>query len=91
MDMTTVGGFDWDEGNRATCQKHDVTITAVEAAFLHPHHLAPDVAHSAAETRFLAIGKGAGLRLIFVAFTRRDNDEGARIRPISALYAPEGN
>lgn len=86
MDMTTVAGFDWDKGNRAKCQKHGVTITEVEAVFLHAHHLTPDVAHSTDEMRFLAIGKGAGPRLIFVAFTLRESDDGALIRPISARY-----
>ena len=83
---TTVSGFDWDDGNRAKCQKHGVTVAEVEAVFRHPHHLAPDVAHSTDETRFLAIGRGDGPRPIFVAFTLRERDEENLIRPISARY-----
>ena len=86
MDMTTVAGFDWGKGNRVKCQKHGVTITEVEAVFSLVYHLTPDVAHSTDETRFLAIGKGAGPRPIFVAFTLRESENGALIRPISARY-----
>jgi uncharacterized protein len=50
------------------------------------HRLAPDPAHSAEEERLLAIGKGKGLREVFVAFTLRDSAEGLLIRPISARY-----
>lgn len=81
-----VYGFDWDSGNREKCRKHGVPLAAIEAVFRYPHRLAPDLAHSAAETRFLAIGCGDGARYIFVAFTLRQRSEGALIRPISARY-----
>ena len=86
MDVTTVSGFDWDEGNLAKCVKHGVTIGEIEAVFHHPHRLAPDIAHSETETRFLAIGRGQGPRPIFVAFTLREIGEESFIRPISARY-----
>ena len=86
MDGTSVSGFDWDTGNLAKCQRHGLSIAAIEALFRNPHTLAPDLAHSSVETRFLAIGKGDGLRLIFVAFTLRPSGEGTLIRPISARY-----
>ena len=28
-----VSGFDWDEGNRAKCQKHGLTVAHIEALF----------------------------------------------------------
>jgi hypothetical protein len=28
-----VSGFDWDEGNRAKCQKHGVSIPEIEELF----------------------------------------------------------
>ncbi len=86
MDMTAASGFDWDEGNKAKCQKHGVSLSEIEAVFGNSHHIAPDMAHSAAETRFLAIGKGIALRAIFVAFTLREFGGETLIRPISARY-----
>lgn len=86
MDGATVSGFDWDDGDRAKCEKHGVTVGEVEAVFRQPHHLAPDVGHSTSETRFLAIGRGEGPRPIFVAFTLREVGGETFIRPISARY-----
>ena len=84
MDRATVSSFDWGDGNRAKCQKHGVPIAGIEAVFRHAHHIAPDVAHSGVETRYLAIGSGAGPRPIFVAFTLREIGSNTFIRPISA-------
>lgn len=79
-------GFDWDSGNRAKCQKHGVTVEDIEAVFAGEVRVAPDVRHSSSETRFIAIGRGDGLRLMFVAFTLRRCSSGVLIRPISARY-----
>jgi uncharacterized DUF497 family protein len=49
-----------------------------------PVSLRPDLEHSHAETRFLAIGRTSGGRHIFVAFTVRDGDGERYIRPIGA-------
>ena len=84
--MTAVAGFDWDDGNRAKCAKHGVSVAEIEAVFRFPHHMFPDEAHSGAEVRFLAIGSGDGPRPIFVAFTIRESDGESLIRPISARY-----
>ena len=84
--MATVAGFDWDDGNRAKCEKHGVTLAEVEAVFRRPHHMFPDDAHSGAEVRLMAIGRGDGPRPIFVAFTIRRIDGESFIRPISARY-----
>ena len=62
MRHTVVAGFEWDEGNRAKCQKHGVSLAEIEAVFANPHRIAPDPEHSAEEVRLLAIGKGAGPR-----------------------------
>lgn len=86
MDKATVSGFDWDDGNRAKCQNHGVTLAEIEDVFRHSHHLVPDVAHSTTETRYLAIGSGTGSRPIFVVFTLREMGEDIFIRPISARY-----
>ena len=46
-----VSGFDWDEGNRAKCQKHGLSIARIEALFTHGPRIAPDPKHSADEDR----------------------------------------
>jgi uncharacterized DUF497 family protein len=42
-----VSGFDWDEGNRAKCQKHGLSIAQIEALFARSPRIAPDPEHSA--------------------------------------------
>lgn len=74
--------FDWDDGNRTKAQKHGLTLGEIEGFFRARPRVAPDPAHSAAETRFLAVGRTAAGRPAFVAFCWRDG----RIRPISARY-----
>jgi uncharacterized DUF497 family protein len=79
-------GFDWDAANRLKCQKHGLSVEDVEAVFGDEFHVTPDTAHSRAETRFIAVGRGDGVRPIFVAFTLRRREGKAMIRPISARY-----
>ena len=86
MTSPVVSGFDWDGGNREKCSKHGVSIAEIEDVFGHPNRIAPDIAHSIAETRFLAIGSGMGPRPIFIAFTLRESGGECLIRPISARY-----
>lgn len=81
-----VDGFDWDAGNREKCTKHGVPIHAVEALFRGAPQIAPDLAHSAKEIRFIAVGRTEEGRALFVAFTSREQDGVWRIRPISARY-----
>jgi uncharacterized protein len=79
-------GFDWDSGNQSKCQKHGVSIAAIESLFAGPVAVLPDAAHSGDERRFRAIGwTGAG-RPVFVVFTFRPRGEDRLIRPISARY-----
>ena len=77
-----VGGFEWDRGNRHKCQKHGVSIREIEYLFSNTPCVAPDIAHSQAEERFLAIGRTEEGRALFVVFTLR----GPLIRPLSARY-----
>ncbi|WP_353229175.1 BrnT family toxin [Novosphingobium sp.] len=81
-----IDGFEWDDGNTQKCQKHGLSLNEIEAVFRHPHRIAPDIAHSTAEMRFLAIGGSNGPRSIFVVFTIREIDGERLIRPISARY-----
>ncbi len=51
--------------------------------------MAPDLRHSTAEDRYIAIGRNGEGRPLFVAFTLRRRGERALIRPISARYMHE--
>jgi len=81
------GGFDWDAGNRAKCAKHGVSVAEIEAVFRGGTlAVRPDLAHSAAEERFQAIGRTAAGRAVFVVFTLRERGGQRLVRPISARF-----
>jgi uncharacterized protein len=82
----TVTGFDWDEGNRCKCQKHGVSIEAIETMFQQTVSVVPDPAHSHNEERFKAIGRDHEGRYILSVFTFRLRHGGRFIRPISVRY-----
>jgi uncharacterized protein len=77
-------GFDWDQGKLEKCQKHVVSIEDIAGLFAGPVMIRPDVAHSRAESRFLAIGQARPGQYILVAFTIRTLKGERRVRPISA-------
>lgn len=37
-----ASGFDWDEGNRAKCQAHGVTVEEIEVLFALNPQVAPE-------------------------------------------------
>jgi uncharacterized DUF497 family protein len=82
----TADGFDWDSGNRAKCQKHGVSILEIEHVFEDDPLVAPDLKHSRAEERLIAIGRTRAGRYVYVAFTLRTRDRQQLIRPVSARY-----
>lgn len=84
--LFAVSGFDWDGGNLSHCTAHGVTKAEIEALFHGAPAIAPDVRHSAREDRFLAVGRTAEGRALFVAFTFRLKLGKRLIRPISARY-----
>ena len=86
MFVQKVTGFEWDHGNRDKCQKHGVSVAALESAFRGAVSVFPDPAHSQDEERFMAIGKTAEERSVFVVFTLRIHGAETLIRPISARY-----
>jgi len=81
-----ASGFDWDDGNRAKCRKYGVSINEIEALLGGEPNVAPDLKHSAAEDRLVAIGRNKEGRPLFVAFTFRLKGGQLHIRPVSARY-----
>lgn len=74
-------GFDWDLGNwRKSEEKHGVAAAEIEELLLGRPVVQVDPLHSQDEQRYVALGKTAGGRRLFVSFTIRRN----RVRPISA-------
>jgi len=81
-----VSGFDWDEGNRAKCQKHGVSVEEIEGLFSRPLLILPDALHSKSEERLWGIGKAARGQFVFLVFTIREHGRKRFIRPVSARY-----
>ena len=81
-----ISDFDWDEGNRAKCEKHGVTVAEIEGLFMENPRIAPDLRHSDEEDRFIAVGRMTQGRPLFVAFTIRSKGDKQLIRPVSARY-----
>ncbi|HUF44268.1 MAG TPA: BrnT family toxin [Aestuariivirgaceae bacterium] len=81
-----VSVFDWDEGNRAKCEKHGVTMAEIEALFQRTIMVLPDEAHSQREQRVRAVGRTETGRYVFLVFTFRERGGERLIRPISARY-----
>jgi uncharacterized DUF497 family protein len=78
-------GFDWDAANRVKCQTHGVSLREIEWVLQHGA-VAPDLVHSMAEQRFIAVGRTQEGRAAFVAFTLRLRDGHWLARPFSARY-----
>ena len=74
--------FDWDEGNRAKCLKHGLTLVEIEYALAHGARVSADLAHSVTEQRFVAVSRTTDGRPVYVVFCQR----GGRARPISARH-----
>src|SRR3954454_13513800 len=89
VDEVVSSLFDWDEGNRAHCQKHGVPIAEIEALLRGTPRIAPDLKHTQLEDRLIAVGRTAQGRPLFVAFTVRERFGQPTIRPVSARYMHE--
>lgn len=75
-------GFQWDDGNDTkNWDKHDVSRFECEQVFFNqPLVVRHDRAHGGTEIRLYALGRTDAGRLLFVAFTIRQDE----IRVISA-------
>lgn len=86
--LMKVDGFDWDSGNLMKSEdKHGISRESIEQFFRAKPWVGPDLKHSHAEDRFLAIGKDVHGKHMIVAFTFRTVGKDKKlIRPISARY-----
>jgi len=82
ISLEKIEGFNWDSGNLVKNQeKHQVNNFECEEVFFNqPLLILPDPKHSQTEIRLYALGKTNNGRLLFIAFTIRNN----LIRIISA-------
>jgi uncharacterized DUF497 family protein len=82
IDLDQLIGFDWDSGNREkNWERHHVSIGECEEVFFNlPLLLQGDPGHSQMEQRFFVLGQTNAGRLLFIAFTNRQE----KIRIISA-------
>jgi hypothetical protein len=82
IDLNQLTGFDWDAGNREkNWLKYRVSIWECEEIFFNlPLLLGDSPGRAEAERRYFALGQTNAGRLIFIAFTVRDE----KIRVISA-------
>ncbi len=85
IDLSKIVRFEWDKGNiDKIYAKHRITIREAEESFLDENLLLiEDIKHSQKEERFIVIGKTFKEKVLFVAFTQRNN----KIRIISARMA----
>jgi uncharacterized DUF497 family protein len=75
-----------DYGFRGECEKHGLSVAAIEGLFARQLAILPDAAHSQSERRFRAIGRTEKGRGVFIVFTLRRNGDEILIRPVSARY-----
>ncbi len=79
--LSTLEGFDWDEGNKDKNRKHGVEQFEIEQVFYNaPSVVIADSVHSLEEARWKILGKTSAGRPLVVVFTVRKK----LIRPISA-------
>lgn len=82
VDLSSVDGFDWDDGNRnKNWIRHQVSASESEEVFFNlPLFLLEDSQHSQDEQRFYVLGQTNADRKLFISFTIWTN----KIRVISA-------
>lgn len=86
MDEVAFEGFDWDEGNRAKCIKHGMSLFEIQTLLLGSPILIDDLDHSSEEIRLKAVDRLPNGRLAMVVFTLRSREGRRLARPISARY-----
>jgi uncharacterized DUF497 family protein len=83
IDLRSITGFNWDDGNARKNEKHGVSMAEAEQVFFNaPLLLLEDSEHSQQEPRLHALGKTDDGRALHITFTLRQS--GTWIRVISA-------
>jgi uncharacterized DUF497 family protein len=83
LDLATITGFNWDDGNARKNERHGVSMAEAEQVFFNaPLLLLGDAAHSQKELRLHALGQTDERRMLHITFTLRQSS--ALIRVISA-------
>jgi uncharacterized protein len=85
-EFSKVDGFEWDKANWGKCQKHGLSIDAIESLLRGSFSVFPDPDHSGREERFKAIGRTGDKRHVVLVFTLRKHGSETFIRVISARY-----
>ncbi len=82
IDLNKISGFEWNKGNiDKSYQKHGITPNEAEQIFTDEDvQIEKDIEHQEKEERYIAIGKNAANRVLFIVFTIRKH----KIRVISA-------
>lgn len=79
-----ISSFEWDSGNEEKLKKHQISVSTIEAFFIHgDFFIIDDLKHSTSELRYIAFGALQDESL-FVAFTIRVKNGNLSIRVISA-------
>ena len=74
INLNTITGFNWDEGNRRKNEKHGVSMAEAEQVFFNaPLLILEDAAHSQTEPRVHALGKTDAGRALHITFTLRES------------------
>ena len=72
IDLRSITGFNWDDGNARKNDKHGVSMAEAEQVFFNaPLLLLEDAAHSQQEPRLHALGKTDDGRALHISFTLR--------------------
>jgi uncharacterized protein len=83
IDLATITGFDWDEGNARKNERRGVLMAEAEQLFFSTPLLLPDdEAHSQSAPRYHALGKTTEGRRLHGSFAL--SGDGRLIRVISA-------
>ncbi len=90
INLSSITGFDWDEGNSRKGGKHGVCMAESEQVFFNtPLLFLLDVKHSQDEPRFHALVRTNQDRLLHITFTLRHQNTSIRIISARDMHIKE--
>jgi uncharacterized protein len=81
-----ANGFDWDKGNRSKCEKHGLSVAAIEGLLIAHSPFSRMQPIRRANTVFEQLAEPKRGEAYFIVFTLSRKGEEVLIRPISARY-----